>query len=77
MLKYLSDAWMDAAAEAVAADASLAAAAADLDLAVDYEVTGSPFGRRRYQMRFDHGSVAPAISSGTKTLLGPSMVIAL
>lgn len=58
MLKYLSDAWMDAAAEAVAADASLAAAAADLDLAVNYEVTGSPFGKRRYQLRFDHGSVA-------------------
>jgi putative sterol carrier protein len=57
VLKYLSDAWMDAAAEAVAGDESLAAAAADLDLAVDYEVTGSPFGKRRYQLRFDHGSV--------------------
>ncbi len=58
MLKYLSDAWMDAAAEAIAADESLAAAAADLDLAVDYEITGSPFGKRRYQLRFDHGAVA-------------------
>ncbi len=44
MLKYLSDDWM--------------VAAADLDLAIDYEVTGSPFGKRRYQVRLDHGQAA-------------------
>lgn len=58
MLKYLSDDWMDAAGAALAADDDLATASADLDLGVDFEVSSTPIGKRRYGLRFRQGTVS-------------------
>lgn len=58
MLKYLSDDWMDAAGAALAADRDLAEASADLDLGIDFEVTSTPLGKRRYGLRFRQGDVS-------------------
>jgi hypothetical protein len=55
--RYLSDDWFEAAAQALAADDSLAAASRGVKVGVDYEVTGTPFGKRRYGIRLDDGSV--------------------
>ena len=57
MTRYLSDDWFEAAAQALAADDSLAAASRGVTVGVDYEVTGTPFGKRRYGIRLDDGSV--------------------
>ncbi len=62
MVQYLSDEWMTEANDALAADTTLAAASADLDLTIQYEVTGSPLGKRAYGVRLDHGSAG--IESG-------------
>jgi putative sterol carrier protein len=63
MVQYLSDEWLDAAGTALAGDTTLAAASADLDLTIQYEVTGGPGGKRAYGIRFDHGSAG--IETGT------------
>jgi putative sterol carrier protein len=56
MVQYLSDEWLQEAGAALAKDPTLAAAAADLDLTIQYEVSGGPGGARAYGIRFDHGS---------------------
>ena len=58
MVTYLSDEWMQQAGAALADDAALSAATADLDLTVSYEVTGAPGGKCSYALLFDHGTVA-------------------
>jgi hypothetical protein len=55
--RYLSDDWFDAAGAAITASESLAAATAGVTLGIDYEVTGTPFGKRRYGVRLNEGSV--------------------
>ena len=55
MVQYLSDEWLQDAGAALAESPTLAAAAADLDLTIQYEVTGGP-NDRAYGIRFDHGS---------------------
>lgn len=55
MAQYLSDEWLELASSALAEDEALRTAAADLDLTIQYEVTGAPGGKRAYAIRFDHG----------------------
>ncbi|CAN5486216.1 hypothetical protein BH10ACT3_BH10ACT3_21510 [soil metagenome] len=55
MTQYLSDEWLTEADAALAADTALAAAIADLDLTIQYEVTGAPSGKAAYGVRLDHG----------------------
>ena len=57
MTRYLSDDWFTAAAAALSADPSLTEASQGVTLGLDYEVTGTPFGKRRYGIRFDDGTV--------------------
>ena len=56
MAQYLSDEWMTEANDALAKDGALATATAEMDLTIQYEVTGSPLGKRAYAVRLDHGS---------------------
>ena len=63
MAQYLSDEWLELASAALAEDPALAAAAADLDLTIQYEVTGAPGGKRAYGIRFDHGSAAVEVGA--------------
>lgn len=57
-MQYLSDEWMDAAAEALASDEALAAATAESDLMIQYDVTKAPTGKRSYAIRLDHGTAS-------------------
>jgi putative sterol carrier protein len=54
--QYLSEEWLDQAAAALAADPAMAAATAEVDLSIRYEVTGSPTGKTVYGIRMNHGS---------------------
>jgi SCP-2 sterol transfer family len=64
-VRYLSPEWMDAAAQALAADTALKEATADVALTLEQVVTGapavqgdgSPAGEVRWHVRIDHGSV--------------------
>lgn len=57
-VQYLSDEWMDAAAEALAAsDLSGGPAGDDGATVVEYEVSGAPGGKARYAVRFDADGV--------------------
>jgi putative sterol carrier protein len=66
VVRYLSDEWMQRAGDALAGDASLAEATAEVDLSVAYEVTGGPEGKRAYTVRLQHGAVSlePAAADG-------------
>jgi hypothetical protein len=55
VVAYLSDEWMDEAASALASDEGVAAATADTDLTIAYEVSGAPGGKVGYAIRLDHG----------------------
>jgi hypothetical protein len=55
--RYLTPDWIDAAQRAVDADATLAAAAADVRVTVQQMVTGGPDGDVAYHVDVDHGSV--------------------
>lgn len=56
MAQYLSDEWLQEAGDALAADSALSDAAKDLDLTIQYEVTGAPGGKRSYGIHFVDGS---------------------
>ncbi len=58
MVGYLSDEWLDRAGEAIAGSDALAAASADLDLTIAYEITGAPTGKCQYAIRLDEGSAS-------------------
>lgn len=58
VVQYLSDEWMQRAGEALAGDGSVASGSAEVDLAIQYEVTGAPGGKAAYTLRIEHGSVA-------------------
>jgi len=58
MVQYLSDEWLQTASDALAADPALTAAAADLDLTIQYEVTGSPTGKTAYGVRLANGTAS-------------------
>lgn len=57
MVHYLSDEWMQLAGEALAADEHLAAAAAEAELTIQYEVSSAPGGKCTYALRAERGIV--------------------
>lgn len=57
MVEYLSDEWMERAAQALAGSEALAEATRGVDLVVQYEVSGAPGGRRDYALCLRDGSV--------------------
>lgn len=58
MVRYLSDEWMERAATALAEHPPLGGEAADVDLTVAYEVTGSADGKRVYALRLSDGRLS-------------------
>jgi putative sterol carrier protein len=60
-VRYLSPEWMDAAAQALAADTALKEATADVALTLEQVVTGGPGDDVRWHVRIDHGSVTLAM----------------
>lgn len=58
MVQYLSDEWIERAAEALASEPTLRDATADAEITVAYDVSGGPEGRRGYTLRMDHGKVS-------------------
>ena len=58
MAQYLSEEWLDQAATALAADPAIAAATADSELIILYEVTGSPTGKTTYSIQMDQGQTS-------------------
>ena len=56
MAKYLSQEWIDELDRAAQMSGLVRAAAPDLVLVVEHEVTGSPDGTVRYHIVFDRGS---------------------
>lgn len=64
MVTYLSDEWLERAGAALAGNADLSDRTADLDLAITYEVTGTPSGKVAYTLCFDHGTTTLSVGSG-------------
>lgn len=60
MLTFLSDEWVAAMHEAAAADEELRAGCAEVELTVEQEVTGSPWGDVRYHVAIERGQVSVA-----------------
>lgn len=58
MARYLSPEWIDELDRAASTSASLRAAAADVSLVVQQEVTGGPGGDVAWHVVLDHGDVA-------------------
>ncbi len=57
-MQYLSDEWLDEAAEALAAAPPLTDEAAEADLTIAYEVTAAPGGKRSYAVRLAAGRLS-------------------
>lgn len=57
MVQYLSDEWMEQAAEALAAGTGPTGAEGDGPVVLQYEVTAAPSGKRSYGLRFADGTV--------------------
>lgn len=64
MIQYLSDEWLRAANEAVAASAELCKAAEGQDVTIAYEVTGTPSGKVNYGIVFRDG--AASVTAGVQ-----------
>lgn len=56
--QYLSDEWIERADAALAANADLAEVAAEVDLTIQYEVSGAPVGKRSYALRLERGTAS-------------------
>jgi len=56
-VQYLSDEWMQAADEALRADAELSEAARGAEVTVQYDVSGAPGGARKYALTVADGAV--------------------
>lgn len=66
MVQYLSDEWIQRAGEALSGDDALAAATAEMELSIAYEVTGAPGGKRSYTVTIDRGAVSLTTDSGVE-----------
>ncbi len=63
MAQYLSDEWLKQADEAISNSEALRGAAADEEVAIQYEVTGAPGGKRAYLVWLRDGDAGITVGS--------------
>jgi len=68
VVTYLSDEWLDRAADALAASSELAERTAELDLTIGYVVAGTASGKVGYSIHFDHGTTSLERPGGSATV---------